>query len=95
MTNSVITHPLLGFVYMDDNVKKVFRIQEATKYSNQTLTRIENTINVLKESEFVQTEPAEQILQAIHAQKEYRRLIIQMHKTLMNDFLNPMNDFPS
>ena len=52
VTNSVITRPVLGFEYMDDNVKKMFRIQEAAKYSNDTLTRIVDTINVLKRSEF-------------------------------------------
>jgi len=92
VTNSVITKPFLGFVYMDNNVKKVFRIEEAAKYSNQTLTRIENTINMQKGTEFVQTAPAEQILQAINAQKAYRRLIIQMRITLKNDFINPIDN---
>ena len=44
VTNSVVTSPALSFVYVDNNVKKVFKIQEAAKYSNQTLTRIKNTI---------------------------------------------------
>ena len=92
VTNFVITRPVLGFVYVDNNVKKVFKIQEAVNYSNQTLTRIENTIKTLKGSEFVQTEPAEQILQAINAQKAYRTLIIQMRITLKNDFLNPIDN---
>ena len=70
---------------MHNNVKKVFQIQEATKYSNQTLTWIENTIKMHKGIQFVQEESVEQILQAIHAQKEYRRLIIQMPKTLKNE----------
>ena len=48
VTNSVITSSILGFVYMDNNEKKVFRIWEDAKYSNQTLTRIENTINLNK-----------------------------------------------
>ena len=38
VTNSVITRPVLDFVYMDVGVKKVFKIQEAAKYSNDTLT---------------------------------------------------------
>ena len=76
VTNSVITSPILGFVYIDNNEKKVFRIQEAANFSNEILTQIENTIKTLKGSEFVQTKPAEQILEAIHAHKEYRRLII-------------------
>ena len=48
VTNSVVTSPVLGFVYVDNNEKKVFKVFEAAKYSNQTLTRIENTINSLK-----------------------------------------------
>jgi hypothetical protein len=77
---------------VDNNEKKVFKVFEAAKYSNQTLTRIENTINSLKGGEFVQTEPANQIIQAINAQKAYRRLIIQMRITLWNDFLNPIDN---
>jgi hypothetical protein len=92
VTNSVVTSPVLGFVYVDNNEKKVFKVFEAAKYSNQTLTRIENTINSLKGGEFVQTEPANQIIQAINAQKAYRRLIIQMRITLRNDFLNPIDN---
>ena len=92
VTNSVITKPFLRFVYMDNNVKKVFRIEEAAKYSNQTLTRIENTINMQKGTEFVQTAPVEHILQAINSQKEYRRFIIQMRITLKNDFINPIDN---
>jgi len=94
VTNSVVTSLVLGFVYTDNNENKVFQIEEAAKYSNQTLTRIENTINLHKGTEFIQIEPAEKILQAINAQKAYRRLIIQMRKTLKNDFLNPVDDFP-
>ena len=44
VTYSVVTRLVLGFVYMDDGVKKVFQIQEAAKYSNDTLIRIVNTI---------------------------------------------------
>ena len=93
VTNSVITRPVLRFVYLDKNEQKVFRLEEAAKYSNQTLTRIENTINLLKGTEFVQTEHAEQIHQAINAQMTYERFIIQMPKTLKNNFLNPVDDF--
>ena len=67
VTNSVVTRPLLGFMYIDDGVKKVFQIQEDAKYSSETLTRFVTTVNELKGSQFVQTEPAQQILQAIHA----------------------------
>ena len=41
VTNSVITKPFIGFVFVDNNVKKVFRIEEAVKilkpdpYSNR------------------------------------------------------------
>ena len=94
MTNSVITKPFHGIVFMDNNVKKVFQIEEAAKYSNQTLTQIENTINMQKGTKFVQRAPAEQILQAINAQKAYRRLIIHMRVTLKNDFLNLIDNVP-
>ena len=67
VTNSVINSPILGFVYIDNNKKKMFWIEEAAKFSNETLTRIENTIKTLKGSEFEQGEPAEQILQVINA----------------------------
>ena len=94
VTNSVITSPVLGFLFFDNNDKKVFRIHEAAKFSNETLTRIENTINLNKGMEFVQSKPAEQILEAIQAQKEYRRLIIQICRNLKNDYLYPLNNLP-
>ena len=90
----MITRPVLGFVYSDDYQKKVFRIQDVAKYSNEILTKIWDTINKVKGSEFVHHQPAEQIMQAIHAQKEYRRMIIQMRITLKDDFINPVDDFP-
>ena len=65
--NSVITRPLLGFVYMEYGVNKVFRIQEDVKYSNYTLRRIWRTIDQLKGTEYVHPEPATQIFQSIQA----------------------------
>ena len=95
VTNSVITRPVFGFVYMDDEAeKKIFRLKDAAKYSDDTLTRISSTIEQLKGSKFVQNEPIEQIIRGIHEQKEYRRLILQMHETLKNDFINSIDDFP-
>ena len=85
VTNSMITRHVLGFVYSDDNQNKVFRIHDAAKYSNDILPRIWNTINKLKGGEFVHHQPAEQIMHAIHAQEEYRRMIIQMRVTLKDD----------
>ena len=50
VTNSVITRPVLRFVYMDDEVEnKIFRLEDAAKYSDDTLTRISSTIEQLKE----------------------------------------------
>ena len=58
ITNSVITAPFLGFVYIDDyGVKKVAKLEEMNKYSDDMLTRFYDTIVHNKGSDFVQHEP--------------------------------------
>ena len=60
VTHSVVTQPILGFVYRsDDGKKKLFRPANVQKYSDETMSRIVNTIMHHKRSEFVHLEPAD------------------------------------
>ena len=54
VTNFVTTYLVFGFVFMNkDGKKKIFRLEDAAKYSDETLTRISNNVDKLKGSEFV------------------------------------------
>ena len=95
VVNSMVTSPQLGFVYGgEDRRKKFFRPAEIYQYSDDTLSRICNIIMSNRGSDFVQEEPADQIIRVIDEHRRYRAMIMWMYERMKNDPINPVDDFP-
>ena len=67
---------------------------DAHKYSNATLSKIFGVmLKEIDEGRYTREE-LEGLIQAIKVQVEFRKLMIRFYELLLNDTLNPINDFP-